>query len=417
MRESDMSLRFLVDQVNKDLRALASLDLPTDKWDILLIYMLSSKLDSQTLLKWEEYRNGLDDIPTLDLFNKFLNDRADVLESLNRNKIDNPMNKGSPSTSCSFVPNYNNYNKVSLNTNSIDAIRVVGIGDNALNNVIESCTVKLSSINSSYNLKLTCMVLDKIMGDISKSRINLKNLNLPQNLPLADPQFYSPGSIDLLIGSDMFWDIIGSKTRYIGDGKLKLRSSKFGWIVCGSLPSCHGNNKNHKSAQCNLALCKLSPNDIDVTILPKFWEIEDLPNASEPLYPLSSSPDDFLSLTPGHFLIGRALNALPSECLDSIKETNLRRYERLDKIRQHFWNRWQKEYVAELQQRTKWKTNLGKLKIGDLVLLQEDHVPPLNWRLGRVKGLFPGPDNISRVAESIRYEDVYDVHWFVSALL
>ncbi|CAH2100797.1 unnamed protein product [Euphydryas editha] len=134
--------------------------------------------------------------------------------------------------------------KLSLNTNSIDAISAVGIGDNALNNVIETCTLKLSSINCSYNLKLTCMVLDKIMGDISKSRINLKNLNLPQNLPLADLQFYSPGSIDLLIGSDKFWDII----------------FKLGILVT-----------------CNLALTKLSPNDIDVSILPKFWEIEDLP--------------------------------------------------------------------------------------------------------------------------------------------
>lgn len=120
------------------------------------------------------------------------------------------------------------------------------------------------------------MVLDKIVGDISKSHINLKNLKLPQKLPLADPQFYCPGSIDLLIGSDMFWDITGDKTRCIGDGKIKLRSSKFGWIVCGSLPSYYNNNY-YKSAQCNLVLTKLSPNDIDLTILPKFWEIKDLP--------------------------------------------------------------------------------------------------------------------------------------------
>lgn len=48
--------------------------------------MLSSKLDSNTLLKWEEYRSNLEgDVPTLEQFYKFMIDRADVLESLNRN--------------------------------------------------------------------------------------------------------------------------------------------------------------------------------------------------------------------------------------------------------------------------------------------------------------------------------------------
>lgn len=86
-RESERSLRFLVDQVTKNLRALASLGQPTDKWDVLIIFMLSSKLDSNTLMKWEEYRNNLEgDVPTLDQFFKFLIDRADVLEAMSRNK-------------------------------------------------------------------------------------------------------------------------------------------------------------------------------------------------------------------------------------------------------------------------------------------------------------------------------------------
>lgn len=129
-----------------------------------------------------------------------------------------------------------------------------------------------------------------------------------------------------------------------------------------------------------------------------FTQVEAILN-SRPLYPMSSSPDDLLSLTPGHFLIGRPLTAMPTPSLESSNESSLQRYARVEKIRQHFWQRWQKEYIAELQQRTKWRTNTARLNIGDLVLLQEDHVPPLCWRLGRVARLFPGPDGISRVAD------------------
>lgn len=120
---------------------------------------------------------------------------------------------------------------------------------------------------------------------------------------------------------------------------------------------------------------------------------------SRPLCPLSCSPDDLLSLSPGHFLIGRPLTSLPSPALQDHNQNTLQRYARVEQLRQHFWQRWQKEYISELQQRTKWRTNAAQLNVGDLVLIQEDHVPPMAWRLGRVRRLFPGPDGISRVAD------------------
>ncbi|XP_059057253.1 uncharacterized protein LOC131850857 [Achroia grisella] len=114
---------------------------------------------------------------------------------------------------------------------------------------------------------------------------------------------------------------------------------------------------------------------------------------------MSSSPDDFHSLSPGHFLIGRPLNALPAPALEDSKINPIQRHLRLEQIRQHFWRRWQLEYISELQQRTKWKTDKTKLNIGDLVLLKEKDAPPLCWRLGRVSRLFPGSDGVARVAD------------------
>nr|XP_034835271.1 uncharacterized protein LOC117991775 [Maniola hyperantus] len=107
-----------------------------------------------------------------------------------------------------------------------------------------------------------------------------------------------------------------------------------------------------------------------------FTQVEAILN-SRPLCPLTSNPTDYLSLTPGHFLIGRPLTSVPSPPLQDYNPNRLRRYERLEQIRQHFWQRWQKEYIAELQQRSKWKTYSAKLKEGDLVLLIEDNLPPL----------------------------------------
>ncbi|XP_045501378.1 uncharacterized protein LOC123698678 [Colias croceus] len=120
---------------------------------------------------------------------------------------------------------------------------------------------------------------------------------------------------------------------------------------------------------------------------------------SRPLSPLSSDPHDFLPLSPAHFLIGRPLTAPICENLTMIKPTRLGRYDHVEQLRQHFWQRWSKEYISELQQRIKWKTNNEDLKQDSLVLIKEDNVPPLKWKLGRVTHVLPGTDGISRVAE------------------
>lgn len=85
-RETEGSLRFLVDHITKNLRALANLGQPTEHWDTVIIFWVCSKLDSQTLVKWEEQRNNLSDFPSLEQFKSFLIDRAHIIESTNQNK-------------------------------------------------------------------------------------------------------------------------------------------------------------------------------------------------------------------------------------------------------------------------------------------------------------------------------------------
>ncbi|XP_047538693.1 uncharacterized protein LOC125072211 [Vanessa atalanta] len=127
-------------------------------------------------------------------------------------------------------------------------------------------------------------------------------------------------------------------------------------------------------------------------------QIESILN-SRPLSPISSDPNDLTPLTPGHFLVGRPLTALPTSSLINVNPNRLQRWELVEQLRQNFWIRWQKEYVSELQQRTKWKTSKGDLKEGTMVVIKDDALPPLKWSLGRVRRVFPGPDGVNRVAD------------------
>lgn len=434
-RESEKSLRFIVDHVTKNLRALAGLGQPTDKWDVLIIFMLSSKLDAGTLIKWEEHRNNLEgDVPTLDMFYKFLIDRADVLESLNRNcnkhestqpkvlpfvnrnntlhnnnknnvhstksfistntknikKREKPISyicvicndnhkiydcpvfkmkgidermmevskyklcvnclkQGHPASECRLGPcqkcnqrhnsllhrssssenhcsvvhdenelivNLSNQhhneillstavievsnpithqkervralldsgsqssfittslkNKIALKTNAIDCLKIIGIGNNVANNVIEGCNVKIQSLNHNFNTILPCFVMNELTGYLPKAPVAVNHLKIPQGVKFADPTFNQPAPIDVLIGADIFWDILGDEQHSLGVNNPKLRNSLLGWLISGPV----GRNDPQKVAHCNHASISSQENENIERMITKFWDLEDIP--------------------------------------------------------------------------------------------------------------------------------------------
>ncbi|XP_058983187.1 uncharacterized protein LOC131804373 [Musca domestica] len=60
---------------------------------------------------------------------------------------------------------------------------------------------------------------------------------------------------------------------------------------------------------------------------------------------------------------------------------------------------WHTEYLAQLQNRYRWKNPQQNLQVNDMVLIHEDNVSPMKWAIGRVTKLIPGADGFVRVAE------------------
>ncbi|XP_011879108.1 PREDICTED: uncharacterized protein LOC105568236 [Vollenhovia emeryi] len=60
---------------------------------------------------------------------------------------------------------------------------------------------------------------------------------------------------------------------------------------------------------------------------------------SRPLTPLSSDPNDFNALTPAHFLIGCPITTYPKPSLKELQTNRLSRWQRVEQLRQHFWQR------------------------------------------------------------------------------
>lgn len=120
---------------------------------------------------------------------------------------------------------------------------------------------------------------------------------------------------------------------------------------------------------------------------------------SRPLMPLSSDPNDLEPLTPGHFLIGKPLRALPERDLAEMAMTKLQRWDRVTKVQQDFWNRWKRDCLHLMQARQKNYRKVIKIRPGQLVLVKNESLPSLKWPLARIQRLMPGKDQITRTVE------------------
>ncbi|XP_051166617.1 uncharacterized protein LOC127284933 [Leptopilina boulardi] len=149
----------------------------------------------------------------------------------------------------------------------------VGISVSGINDI--STEVKhlvygtVKSRFNNYQKRLDFLVLPQITNDIPSIPIKPSILEIPKNIQLADPDFYQPGKIDLLIGVKVFF-----KLMCLGQIPIKeqpnavFQKTHFGWIVAGELKI---NSFRQNEVKCHVAISSPYEN------LAKFFELEEIP--------------------------------------------------------------------------------------------------------------------------------------------
>ncbi|XP_043257967.1 uncharacterized protein LOC122400510 [Colletes gigas] len=118
---------------------------------------------------------------------------------------------------------------------------------------------------------------------------------------------------------------------------------------------------------------------------------------SRPMSALTDEPTDLSALTPGHFLIGRPIVAVPEESTLDINPNRLDRWQHVRRISEQIWRSWSADYLHSLHQRRKWQQECANLRLNELVILKDSSLPPSKWQLARITRLHPGSDQRVRV--------------------
>ncbi|XP_075150595.1 uncharacterized protein LOC142224696 [Haematobia irritans] len=94
----------------------------------------------------------------------------------------------------------------------------------------------ITSIKSCFNefeASLEFYVLPKITSNKPSAFYDIASWNIPKNIQLADPTFNKPSRVDLLIGAEIFFDMLCVGRIHLRDGLPRLHKTLLGWIVAG----------------------------------------------------------------------------------------------------------------------------------------------------------------------------------------
>uniref|UniRef100_A0A0K8WEU6 Peptidase aspartic putative domain-containing protein n=1 Tax=Bactrocera latifrons TaxID=174628 RepID=A0A0K8WEU6_BACLA len=167
---------------------------------------------------------------------------------------------------CSFITERMN-RRIKLPARKINA-QVSGINNTVAAQVKESCCVELRSpIDQLISITTNMTVLPKLTRNLPTCHISALTRQAFPDLTLADKRFFVNEPVDVILGGDVYSQIMLDGIRKNVLGSLLAQETVFGWIFTGRANTIKPTNT-----------CVSYYNEISLEKqLASFWELEEMP--------------------------------------------------------------------------------------------------------------------------------------------
>ena len=213
--------------------------------------------------------------------------------------------------------------------------KVLGLGSSALP-ALGSAKLTLRSNTSSFQTRVDCLIVSRITTNLPTMQIS-ECANIPMlDLSLADPTFYRPGPVDMLIGAGLFFDLLLPGDLNFGPRFPSMRNTLLGWIAVGACPqrpdNVHAVPTPPTHAHCSASSDSVTNSELN-SLLKKFWEIDDVPRSCDP--PPADPCEQNFQATTRREPTGRYVVSLPrrpdARPLGNSRSLALKRFHSLEK--------------------------------------------------------------------------------------
>jgi len=129
------------------------------------------------------------------------------------------------------------------------SVPVVGVNQ-IISQVKDMIKISIRSRFYEYQKNINCLILQRITDPIPSISAGEHNFNISPNLRLADSDFHVSADVDLLLGAEVFWNIL-----CVGQIKATiehpvLQKTLLGWILGGTTAQLQF--RNEKRTLCHL---------------------------------------------------------------------------------------------------------------------------------------------------------------------
>ncbi|XP_062534641.1 uncharacterized protein LOC134203810 [Armigeres subalbatus] len=124
---------------------------------------------------------------------------------------------------------------------------------------------------TGYEFSLDYLVVPRVTGALPSLKLDAKDWPIPSDIQLADPRFFDPSRIDMLIGAELFFDLMRAGKIRMSAELPWLQESLLGWLVAGPV----GNVLSVVSIQGYQVIRTSSNNEQLNELMKRFWMIDE----------------------------------------------------------------------------------------------------------------------------------------------
>nr|XP_049703740.1 uncharacterized protein LOC110383544 [Helicoverpa armigera] len=148
---------------------------------------------------------------------------------------------------------------------------VSGLGDGRMR-IKNTVSLRLESRHNPANYVIVnAYVLHTLTSLLPSTNVSTSEWADIDNLPLADPTYATPGNIDILLGAEVYSEILRDGVMKHPDCNIIAQNTVFGWILSGQV-----SRGSRTLAKDNLISMHVQVKEDE--LLKRFWEMEDEPN-------------------------------------------------------------------------------------------------------------------------------------------
>ncbi|XP_055714830.1 uncharacterized protein LOC129808948 [Phlebotomus papatasi] len=138
---------------------------------------------------------------------------------------------------------------------------ILGVGSQ-VNPVNYRVTTTIFSKRNNQSYTFLCYILPKISDNIPDWSVDERVIQIPSDVPLADPLWNVQCPVDLLVCGDAYWNSFLTDKISLGIGLPHLRETTFGYVVVGQFNPLHSARdvSHHETRPMNPAVDKVSRN-------------------------------------------------------------------------------------------------------------------------------------------------------------